>query len=182
MGATYSPQIVIDRTCDAQAVGSETAGHQAPRAPVPSPPRVRSEVIQQLRLEVHNAFALVEEFRVLRVQGAGHARLALLLWGALRAAQSTFALASKARPLDAQASAERARCLSDLEQLLHDLLSNACPAPGAIAHGMDALIVHLVQLMQAPPRAGVNPGLAETCQANGTQPASATRRFTRSEQ
>lgn len=153
MGASYLSQILLDQASEAAPCAFDSAGAAVPLSPAELDKRVREELRQQLRLQVRYSFSLVGEFRSQLASGATAAQLAFLLRAVLQVMRATFSIATMAGVVDHHSASERALCLSDLAQLLNALLRECPPPAHELAHGLDAVIVHLVQLTQVPPAA-----------------------------
>ncbi len=95
---------------------------------------------------IRGTFALLNEFRTAVESRADPHRLGMLLHAVRQDAMSTFDAAAKLRPETPQFSADRARCLSDLEELLRGLCGQNPPDGRDLRHAMDALIVQLLRL------------------------------------
>lgn len=147
MRAAYLPQVFRELTNEVQPADFDRVGVERPATPTSRAIRVNQGLRQQLSQPIRNAFVLIAEFRSQYADGARNVRLALLLGAVLLSTRPIFKLADQVRAADLQGGAERARCVRDLEQLLEMLLADAPLSPCDLAHGLDALIVHLVQLM-----------------------------------
>ena len=148
MGASYLSQILLDRADEAPQVDFDAVVDALPRTSAALDKRVRLELKQQLGLQVRYSFSLVAEFRAQLATHGGPARLAYLLRAILQVTRATFSIATMALVVDKTAASERALCLSDLALLLQGLRGEVLPTVHDLEHGMDALIIHLVQLTQ----------------------------------
>ncbi len=150
MGANYLSQILLDRSTDAPPVNSDSACSDVPATSAEVDKRVRQELTQQLKLQIRYSFSLVAEFRAQQAAAARAPRLAFLLRAILQVTRATFSVATMAGVVEQHTASERALCLSDMAQLLNALLAEKPPPDLDLAHGLDALIVHLVQLTKVP--------------------------------
>lgn len=103
----------------------------------------RSELLEA---RIRRTFALMNEYRTALESRADSHWLGILLHAVCQDATFTFNAAAKLRPETAEFSADKTRCLSDLEQLLRTMRDQQLPSDYELTHAMDALIVHLVQL------------------------------------
>jgi len=99
---------------------------------------------------VRRTFALLNEFREAFQHRADPHWLAILLQAIGQDATYTFDTAAKVRRESAEFSADKARCLADLEQLHRALRGPSPPSEHDLAHAMDALIVQLIRVQPGP--------------------------------
>jgi len=99
---------------------------------------------------VRRTFVLLNEFRDAFKLRADPHWLGILLRAISQDATYTFEVAAKVRRESPEFSADKARCLADLEQLHHALRSPNLPSEPDLAHAMDALIVQLVRVQTGP--------------------------------
>ena len=95
---------------------------------------------------IRGTFALLNEFRSAVESRADPHWLGILLHAVRQDAMCTFDAAARLRAETPEFSADKARCLGDLEKLLRGLRAQDPPEGDELRHAMDALIVQLVQL------------------------------------
>jgi hypothetical protein len=114
---------------------------------------------------VRRIIVLAERFKSLCVLKSDPLRLVDLLASVIASSRECFAVAATGRvdaPHGPELASEQARCLKDLEILMHGLMLGAPEASRGLGHAMDALLIQCVLLEYA-----ASPGDAGQASAAG---------------